>query len=196
MERRRVMNMAEELKTLVELHDSAAECRRVAIEVVDREMSRKLVRLADELEQHTRGATFEHTRKLNASERIKAAFVHVLHRRAVGIFDLDPAATAPAFIGQIFPLCDYALVPELAGMIEDDVPSDALDMIVELDPVLHLCKKIGKELFALDERLLADLGPFQFPTIKGADAIVMSGTRRADASNRYPSGAGRFWTTD
>ena len=44
--------MAEDLKTLVAMHDLAAECRRVAIDVADRDISRKLVQLADELEQH------------------------------------------------------------------------------------------------------------------------------------------------
>jgi replicative DNA helicase len=57
--------MAEDLKTLVEMHDLAAECRRVAIDVADREISRKLFRLADELEQHIREATFGHRRKLD-----------------------------------------------------------------------------------------------------------------------------------
>lgn len=45
---------------------------------------------------------------------------------------------------------------ELARMIENDVPSDALDVIVEINPVFHLREKIREELFALDERLLAD----------------------------------------
>jgi hypothetical protein len=65
MERRRVTTMAEDLKTLVQIHDLAAECRRVAIDVVDREISRKLFRLADELEEYIREATFGHRRKLD-----------------------------------------------------------------------------------------------------------------------------------
>jgi hypothetical protein len=65
MERRRVTTMAEDLKTLVQIHDLAAECRRVAIDVVDREISRKLFRPADELEEYIREATFGHRRKLD-----------------------------------------------------------------------------------------------------------------------------------
>jgi hypothetical protein len=57
--------MADDLKTLVEMHDLAAECRRVAIEVADSELSQKLVLLADELEQHIREATFGHRKKMN-----------------------------------------------------------------------------------------------------------------------------------
>jgi len=57
--------MAEELKTLVEMHDLAAKCRRLAIDVADREISRKLFRLSDELEQHIREATVGHRRKLD-----------------------------------------------------------------------------------------------------------------------------------
>jgi hypothetical protein len=57
--------MAEDLETLVELHDLAAECRRVAIDVADREISRKLLRLSDELEQYLREATFGHKKKLD-----------------------------------------------------------------------------------------------------------------------------------
>jgi hypothetical protein len=60
-----VTSMAEDLKTLVEMHDLAAECRRVAIDVADSEISRKLVELAGELEQHIRGSTFEYRRKLD-----------------------------------------------------------------------------------------------------------------------------------
>jgi replicative DNA helicase len=57
--------MAEDLETLVELHDLAAECRRVAIDVADREISRKLLRLSDELEQYLREATFGRKKKLD-----------------------------------------------------------------------------------------------------------------------------------
>ena len=57
--------MAEDLETLVELHDLAAECRRVAVDVADREISRKIFQLSDELEQYLRDVTFEQKRKLD-----------------------------------------------------------------------------------------------------------------------------------
>ena len=57
--------MAEDLKTLLELRDLAAECRRVAVKVADSEISRKLFRLSDELEQYLREATSGHRRKLD-----------------------------------------------------------------------------------------------------------------------------------
>jgi hypothetical protein len=57
--------MAEDLETLVELHDLAAKCRRVAVDVADREISRKIFQLSDELEQYLRDVTFEQKRKLD-----------------------------------------------------------------------------------------------------------------------------------
>jgi hypothetical protein len=36
---------------------------------------------------------------------------------------------------------------------------DTLDVIVELDAVFHLLEEIRQQFFALNERLLADLGP-------------------------------------
>jgi 23S rRNA C2498 (ribose-2'-O)-methylase RlmM len=57
------MNMSDDLETLVAMHDLAAECRRLAIDVADREISRKLFRLSDELEQYLREATFGHKKK-------------------------------------------------------------------------------------------------------------------------------------
>jgi hypothetical protein len=57
--------MSDDLETLVAMHDLAAECRRVAIDVADSEISRKLLQLAGELEEHIRGATFEHKKKLD-----------------------------------------------------------------------------------------------------------------------------------
>lgn len=58
---------------------------------------------------------------------------------------------------------------ELACVLENHMPGNALDVIVKLDPVLHLYKEISEELFALDERLLADLGPRQFQQIEGTE---------------------------
>jgi hypothetical protein len=60
-----VMNISDDLSTLVAMHDLAAECRRVAVDVADSEISRKLFQLSDELEQYLRDATFEHKRKLD-----------------------------------------------------------------------------------------------------------------------------------
>jgi hypothetical protein len=57
--------MADDLKTIVETHDLAAECRRLAMEVADSEISRKLVLLTDDLEQHIREANFGHRKRLN-----------------------------------------------------------------------------------------------------------------------------------
>jgi hypothetical protein len=82
--------------------------------------------------------------------------------------------TAPAFRRKIFSLCDNTVVSELARVIKHNVPGDALDMIVELDAVFHFRKKISEQLFSLDERLLADLGPAQLQQIESTQDTSLS----------------------
>jgi hypothetical protein len=86
-------------------------------------MSRKLVRLADELDGS------------------KAAFVHALHGRAIWIFCLKPTFRAPGFVGQIFSLCDDTLVPEFARVIKNHMARHTLNVIDELNPSSTFARK-------------------------------------------------------
>src|SRR4051794_28919549 len=66
-----------------------------------------------------------------------------LHCGGGGIFDFERPLTPTAFVRQIFSLCDNAFVPELACVLKNYMPRSIFNVIVELDPVLHLFEKIA-----------------------------------------------------